>query len=219
MSKNFSPKTFPLNSVGVSIACVVIIIIVITSTIKNVNEKLNYFEELKSSKWQESQTLITPYHQVKVTHIDAGYDVEEEIQKWLWADVVIQQAPAWWMGVPWIVKKYIDEVFTLGRGRLYQSDGRTRQDSAKEYGSGGLLQGKQYMLSVTWNAPAIAFTDPKQFFEATGVDGVYIATHKAYQFLGMTPLPTFMSNDVIKNPTIDSDIQNYQAHLTTVFGH
>ena len=67
MSKNFSPKTSPLNSVGISIACVVIIIIVITSTIKNVNEKLNYFEELKSSKWQESQTLITPYHQVKVT--------------------------------------------------------------------------------------------------------------------------------------------------------
>ena len=67
MSKNFSPKTSPLNSVGVSIACVVITIIVITSTIKNVNEKLNYFEELKSSKWQESQTLITPYHQVKVT--------------------------------------------------------------------------------------------------------------------------------------------------------
>lgn len=82
-----------------------------------------------------------------------------------------------------------------------------------------MLQGKQYMLSVTWNAPAIAFTDPKQFFEAAGVDGVYIATHKAYQFLGMTPLPTFMSNDVIKNPTIDRDIQNYQAHLTTVFGH
>lgn len=163
--------------------------------------------------------LLNLGHQVKVTHIDAGYDVEEEIQKWLWADVVIQQAPAWWMGVPWIVKKYIDEVFTLGHGRLYQSDGRTRQDPAKKYGSGGLLQGKQYMLSVTWNAPAIAFTDPKQFFEATGVDGVYIATHKAYQFLGMNPLPTFMSNDVIKNPTIDSDIQNYQAHLTTVFGH
>lgn len=113
-------------------------------------------------------------HQVQVTHIDAGYEVEEEIQKWLWADVVIQQTPAWWMGVPWIVKKYIDEVFTLGHGRLYQSDGRTRQDPEKNYGSGGLLQGKQYMLSVTWNAPAIAFTDPKQFFAAIvrrGING------------------------------------------------
>lgn len=121
------------------------------------------------------------------------------------------------MDVPWIVKKYIDEIFTIGHGRLYQSDGRSRQNSENNYGSGGLLQDKQYTLSVTWNAPAVAFTDPNQFFEGVGVDGVYIATHKAYQFLGMKPLTTFMSNDVIKNPTIDSDIIRYQKHLTSLF--
>ena len=156
-------------------------------------------------------------HDVKVTNIDAGYDIQDEIAKWLWADSIIQQAPAWWMGVPWTVKKYIDEIFTIGHGSLYQSDGRSRQSSENKYGSGGLLQGKQYMLSVTWNAPTEAFTDPKQFFEGVGVDGVYIATHKAYQFLGMEPLPTFMSNDVIKNPTIDNDIVQYQEHLSALF--
>lgn len=91
-------------------------------------------------------------HQVKITTVDQGYDIESEIENYLWADTIIYQMPAWWMGEPWILKKYIDEVFTDGHGRLYQSDGRTRSDATKGYGSGGLIQGKTYMLSVTWNA-------------------------------------------------------------------
>lgn len=162
------------------------------------------------------QHLLSQGQNVQVTTIDEGYDIENEIEKWVWADVIIQQTPAWWMGVPWIVKKYIDDVFTIGHGRLYQSDGRSRKNSEHKYGSGGLLQGKEYMLSVTWNAPAESFTDPKQFFEGVGVDGVYLAMHKAHQFLGMTPLETFMCNDVMKNPDIDGDITRYKAHLDSV---
>ena len=60
------------------------------------------------------------------------------------------------MGAPWTVKKYIDDVFTEGHGTLYASDGRTRKDPSKKYGSGGLLTGcicrsiKQTNSSV-WN--------------------------------------------------------------------
>ncbi|MDV3444045.1 NAD(P)H-dependent oxidoreductase, partial [Pseudomonas otitidis] len=36
----------------------------------------------------------------------------EELQKFLWADVIVWQMPGWWMGAPWTVKRYIDEVFT-----------------------------------------------------------------------------------------------------------
>lgn len=64
------------------------------------------------------------------------------------------------------MKKYIDEVFTAGHGSLYANDGRTRSDHSQKYGSGGLVQGKQYMLSLTWNAPQQAFDDPADFFEA-----------------------------------------------------
>jgi modulator of drug activity B len=152
------------------------------------------------------------------TTIDAGYEVEEEIEKWLSSDVVIYQMPAWWMGPPWVVKKYMDEVFTSGHGRLYQNDGRTRGDLHKKYGSGGLLQGKQYMLSVTWNAPEDAFNDEMQIFQGVGVDGVYLPTHKAHQFLGMSPLPTFMCNDVIKAPEIEQYAHNYRQHLSQSFG-
>jgi putative NADPH-quinone reductase len=56
------------------------------------------------------------------------------------------------------------------------------------------------MLSLTWNAPMEAFTEKDQFFHGVGVDGVYLPFHKANQFLGMSALPTFIANDVIKMP-------------------
>ncbi|MFS2221098.1 NAD(P)H-dependent oxidoreductase [Pantoea sp. B65] len=156
-------------------------------------------------------------HQVTITMVDEGYDVAAEVDKYLAADTVIYQMPGWWMGEPWILKKYIDEVFTEGHGKLYASDGRTRSDAAKKYGSGGLIQGKTYMLSLTWNAPLQAFTDPEQFFEGVGVDGLYLHFHKANQFLGMEALPTFICNDVIKLPDIPRDIERYREHLSKVF--
>ncbi|MDH1337945.1 NAD(P)H-dependent oxidoreductase [Ectopseudomonas oleovorans] len=155
---------------------------------------------------------------VKTTFIDGGYDVEEEVQKFLWADVVIYQMPGWWMGAPWTVKKYLDEVFTAGHGSLYANDGRTRSDASQKYGSGGLVQGKQYMLSLTWNAPVQAFEDPTDFFEGKGVDAVYFPFHKANEFLGMTGLPTFICNDVMKVPNIEQDVARYEQHLAQVFG-
>lgn len=121
------------------------------------------------------------------------------------------------MDVPWILKKYVDEVFTHGHGSLYASDGRTRSDASKKYGSGGLLQGRKYMLSLTWNAPLEAFTDSDPFFHGVGVDGVYLPFHKANQFIGLSPLPTFICNDVIKQPEVDRYLAEYREHLTRVF--
>ncbi|SLM61527.1 MULTISPECIES: NAD(P)H-dependent oxidoreductase [Dickeya] len=155
--------------------------------------------------------------EIRITTVDDGYDIEQEVQNILWADAVIYQMPGWWMGTPWILKKYIDDVFTAGHGSLYASDGRTRADASKKYGSGGLLQGKHYLLSLTWNAPLDAFTDPDQFFHGVGVDGVYLPFHKANQFIGLSPLPTFICNDVIKQPDVEQDIARYRAHLDQVF--
>ncbi|KAA3667776.1 NAD(P)H-dependent oxidoreductase [Pectobacterium carotovorum] len=156
-------------------------------------------------------------HDVRVTVVDNGYDIEQEIQNYLWADTIIYQMPGWWMDTPWILKKYIDEVFTAGHGSLYASDGRSRSDVSKKYGSGGLLQGRKYMLSLTWNAPLEAFEDPEQFFHGVGVDGVYLPFHKANQFIGLSPLPTFICNDVMKAPDVPTYLANYRQHLDEHF--
>lgn len=154
---------------------------------------------------------------VEQTHIDKAYDISEEINKFLKADAVIYQMPAWWMGEPWIVKKYIDEVFTAGHGKFYANDGRSYENPTKNYGKGGLLQGKKYMFSLTWNAPIEAFNDKNEFFEGKGVDMVYWHLHKAHEFIGMKALPTFICNDVVKNPQIESYLQSYTNHLRKIF--
>ena len=156
-------------------------------------------------------------HQVQVTRADSEYDAKAEVEKFLWADTVIYQMPGWWMGAPWTVKKYIDDVFTEGHGSLYANDRRSRADASKKYGSGGLIHDKNYMLSLTWNAPMDAFNDAEQFFHGVGVDGVYLPFHKANQFLGMQTLPTFIVNDVIKAPEVEAYMAQYREHLTQVF--
>ena len=156
-------------------------------------------------------------HQVQVTRADSEYDAKAEVEKFLWADTVIYQMPGWWMGAPWTVKKYIDDVFTEGHGSLYANDGRSRADASKKYGSGGLIHDKNYMLSWTWNVPMDAFNDAEQFFHGVGVDGVYLPFHKANQFLGMQTLPTFIVNDVIKAPEVEAYMAQYRDHLTQVF--
>ncbi|MDW5377649.1 NAD(P)H-dependent oxidoreductase [Halomonas sp. HP20-15] len=156
-------------------------------------------------------------HVLKETRIDDGYDLDEEVGKFLWADVIVYQMPGWWMGAPWTVKRYIDEVFTTGHGSLYASDGRSRQDPSRHYGSGGLLQGRRYMLSLTWNAPSDAFDEPGNFFEGRGVDAVYFPFHKAQQFVGLDALPSFLANDVIKAPDIEGHVTAYSEHLQRVF--
>lgn len=186
---------------------------------------LNGAKEFGNSKGQLNltlhnhavETLKELNYNINETHIDRGYDVENEIQKILNSDVVIYQMPGWWMGEPWIVKKYMDEVFTAGHTRLYASDGRSHTNPTKNYGKGGLLQGKKYMFSLTWNAPSEAFSEKDEFFEGVGVDGVYLHLHKANQFLGMSALPTFMCNDVVKNPQVEKYLNEYELHLKKIF--
>ncbi len=172
------------------------------------NGELNTTLHTIAVEWLSAQG-----HSIRQVTVDHGYDIGQEVENYLWMDVVIYQMPGWWMGPPWILKKYMDEVFTAGHGRLYSSDGRTRSDPSKKYGSGGMIQGRKYMISATWNAPFEAFDDPKQFFIGRGVDAVYFPFHKANQFLGMEALPTFLCVDVMKEPNVPHNIERYKKHL------
>lgn len=150
------------------------------------------------------------------TDIEKGYVIDAEVQKHLWADLIILQTPVYWFGSPWIYKKYVDEVFTAGmlQGSFITGDGRTREDPSKQYGSGGLLQGKQYMISLTWNAPKEAFDDPHQtIFAGKSVDDVFAANTANYKFCGMEVLPSFSCHDIFKAPDVQGDIERLRHHL------
>jgi len=159
-------------------------------------------------------------HIVRITSIAEGYDVEAEIENHRWADTVILQFPVNWMMVPWSLKKYMDEVYTAGMdGRLTAGDGRTEDAPKANYGMGGTLTGRSYMISVTLNAPAEAFNNPSEpFFEGASLDDMLTPVHLNAKFFGMSALPTFGAFDVMKNPEIEGDLSRFDAHLKSVFG-
>ena len=162
------------------------------------------------------ETLEAENCEVKTTYIEKGYNIDEEIAKHEWADLVITQTPVYWFNTPWIHKKYIDEVFTtaLVQGKIVVDDGRTRSDANKQYGTGGLSQGKKYMLSATWNAPVEAFGDKSQtLFEGKSADDALINLSGNYKFCGFEILPGFHSHDVMKDPQVESDIEVLKARL------
>ena len=163
--------------------------------------------------------LSTSGYETKLTTMKDAWEVDAEIEKHQWADAVLLQTPVNWMGVPWSFKKYMDFVYSFGMdGRLCQGDGRTRSDPSKQYGTGGALVGKKYLLSLTLNAPSESFGDPTQtFFEGKSLDDLFWPMHLNFRFFGMEPLPTFACYDAMKNPDIENDLSKYQQHLAQVF--
>jgi len=158
--------------------------------------------------------------EVITTIIDKGYDVEEEVQKHLDADIVFTQSPVYWFGTPWIHKKYIDEVFTMAlvQQSLVVDDGRTREDPSKQYGSGGKMQGKKFMLSLTWNAPQEAFGDVTQnLFEGKTSDDIFVSVNVNYKFCGAEILPGFACYNVLKGPDIQNDMERLKKRINDLF--
>ena len=154
--------------------------------------------------------------EVKLTNIEKGYDPVEEVEKHVWADLIITQSPVYWFGNPWIYKKYIDEVFNAGlfQQHLIVDDGRTRKDPNKQYGTGGKMQGKKYMLSLTWNAPKEAFEDKNQILlKGKTTDELFLFNTSVYKFCGAEILPSFSSFNVLKDPQVEKDIETLKKRL------
>ena len=156
---------------------------------------------------------------VKHSVIESAYDVSDELEKLAWADYIVFQYPVYWMGVPWITKKYIDEVFSAGVNTVtYVSDGRSREDASKRYGSGGLMQGKKYMLSLTYNCPDTEFDAKDGFFDGLSLDEANVATHKLFQFCGAEPLKTYAIHDIFKGDLdMDSELTRFKDTLKRNF--
>ncbi|MDQ0636497.1 modulator of drug activity B [Pedobacter sp. W3I1] len=157
--------------------------------------------------------------EVKTTNINHHYDPKEEVEKYVWADVVIYHTPIWWFQLPHRFKEYIDVVFTEGhKSGIYSSDGRKANNPTRNYGTGGMLHGRKYMVTSSWNAPKEAFTLPEEFFMETSVDdGVLFGFHRMNAFTGMERIDGIHFHDVEKNADIIGALKLHQDHLTQNF--
>lgn len=171
---------------------------------------------------QKAKEFFENHHfEVLETKVENGYNADEEVEKHLEADVIILQTPVNWFGAPWIYKKYVDEVFNSGlhSAAFLSGDGRTREDVTRQYGTGGKMQGKKFMVSATWNAPKASFNDPNQIlFEGRGTADIFIQITSNYKFCGVDILPDYNCYDIFKDGDIVKDLEDYPKHLSAVLG-
>ena len=154
----------------------------------------------------------------RVTNINDAFDPLAEVENFKWADVIIYHTPIWWFQLPNGMKRYIDEVFTAGHDNgIYRNDGRSRKNPDVNYGTGGLMQGKRYMVTTSWNAPQTAFTLEGEFFDRHTVDeGVLFGFHKMNQFVGMTRIEGFHFHDLEKNATPERIAEYHKAYVAPI---
>lgn len=175
------------------------------------------FAEGKANKTfvEKASTILKDENfEIKFTATEKEYNVEEEMEKFLWADVVLIQSPLNWMGIPWSFKKYLDEVLTAGMmGTLSAGDGRSSEAPKKNYGLGGLLKAK-YMMSFTANAPKESFNNSdEKFFNGISEDDLLLPMHLNMKWFGLQNLKTFFAYDVMKNADIPNDLIRFEKHI------
>jgi NAD(P)H dehydrogenase (quinone) len=80
-------------------------------------------------------------------------DIEAEMNKLEWCELMIWQFPLWWFGLPAMFKGWVDRVFAMGRvygsGRFYDT---------------GVFRGKRALLSLTTGGPV-------QMYQKEGFNG------------------------------------------------
>ncbi len=146
--------------------------------------------------------------EVKETKVIDGYETEEEIKKFQWADLVIVQTPIYWFSLPGILKKYVDDVFVPN----------VFFTKSNEFGRGGLLTEKDYMLSVSWGANETAFNGRQAgFLEGYSEDDVLFPVHKAFEYCGMRRQPTFSIYSAMKPLSLTECADQFHAHFTKHF--
>jgi putative NADPH-quinone reductase len=73
-------------------------------------------------------------------------ELETEIKKIEWCELMIWQFPLWWFGLPAALKGWVDRVFAMGRtyggGKIYET---------------GMFRGKRALLSLTTGGPEDAY--------------------------------------------------------------
>lgn len=121
-------------------------------------------------------------------------ELDAEMRKLEWCDLMIWQFPLWWFGLPAVLKGWVDRVFAMGRtyggGRVYES---------------GVFRGKRALLSLTTGGPEQAYG--RDGFNGD-IQGILRPIHRGMlQFVGFDVL----APQIVYAPVRTSDAERQQA--------
>jgi NAD(P)H dehydrogenase (quinone) len=105
-------------------------------------------------------------------------ELEAEMEKLAWCDVLILQFPLWWLGLPAILKGWVDRVLAVGRA----------------YGGGrhfdkGVFRGKRAMCALTVGGGETTYSPQGMYAPIESV--LYPINHGILGFVGFTVLEPF----------------------------
>ena len=106
-------------------------------------------------------------------------ELAAEMDKLAWCDALIFQFPLWWLGMPAILKGWVDRVFAVGRtyggGRYYDK---------------GVFAGKRAMCAVTVGGGSAAYSDAGLYGPMQAV--LHPIHHGILAFVGFTVVDPYV---------------------------
>jgi NAD(P)H dehydrogenase (quinone) len=140
-------------------------------------------------------------------------DVKAEIEKMLWADVLILQFPLWWFTMPAILKGWVDRVFAYGFA--YGVGEHNDKHYGDRYGE-GTLSGKRAMVITTAGGWA-------EHYSPRGINGpiddlLFPIHHGILYFPGYDVLPPFVAykTDSLDEAGFEGLAERLRARMRTL---
>lgn len=164
--------------------------------------------QFNESLFNTAKKILSKKYKILTTVLDEGYDLEDEVSKFKQADFIIYQYPIYWFTHPASLKEYIDDVFRYGSFFSFDKG---------SYNPIGLLKGKKFMLSTTWNAPKEKFNDKNSFLGNHSVEDFLLPIRKSNTFCGIEELKHFSSHNLVMNPMYEENEKRFIKHLKKVF--
>lgn len=159
------------------------------------NGRLNETLALEAEKYFQQKG-----HETKITHMEKGYKIDEEVAKLDWADVIFFQTPTWWLGLPNPAKKYIDEVLNAYMGIQNKK------------------AGKKFMISATFGALEETLYDKNSCYEGKGPEAIWFPLYVGFKYIGIDKLPMVsFYNAFAQDFSIDNQVKRLHVHLDKVF--
>lgn len=149
-------------------------------------------------------------HSIRCTEVDRFYEPKEEVEKFLWADLVIIHFPITWFGLPGKFKTYLDTVLITGQNRLYLNENKEMDET---YGSWGQLCGKKYVAVSIWDVPAASFNNPATFFEGKGPEELLDNVDKIFRYIGMQKHTSFAFVGGSNSSVIKHNMEDFRSML------
>jgi NAD(P)H dehydrogenase (quinone) len=106
-------------------------------------------------------------------------ELQAEMDKLVWCDALILQFPLWWLGLPAVLKGWVDRVFAAGRA---YGGGR--------YFNKGVFSSKRAMCSVTVGGSADAYSNVGAYGPMAPI--LFPINHGILGFVGFTVVEPFV---------------------------